>query len=86
MVRTVQTPNFVAPEMVKPPAPAQKPAKLLRPEDREAVAAYISELCSDLASLARDNGLSTLSYILDMARLEADGAKAGESQAGRSPS
>ncbi len=35
-------------------------------------AAYIASLADELAQLARRNGLDALSYILDMARLEAD--------------
>jgi len=38
---------------------------------REA-ATYIAELTSDLARLARENGLSELGYLLDVARLEAE--------------
>jgi hypothetical protein len=33
---------------------------------------YIATLADELARLARRNGLDTLSYILEMARLEAD--------------
>jgi hypothetical protein len=38
---------------------------------REA-ATYIAELTSDLARLARENGLTELAYLLDIARLEAE--------------
>ena len=34
-------------------------------------AEYIAELCADLARMARGDGLDTLAYLLDMARLEA---------------
>jgi hypothetical protein len=40
--------------------------------EREAAAAYVADLTSDLASLARQHGLDTLGYLLDMARLEAE--------------
>jgi hypothetical protein len=42
--------------------------------DREAAAAYVAELSRDLAAIARTHGLDTLSYILEMARLEAENA------------
>jgi hypothetical protein len=42
--------------------------------DREAAAAYVAELSADLAVIARRCGLDALSYILDMARLEAENA------------
>jgi hypothetical protein len=37
-------------------------------------ARYIATIASELASLARQNGLDTLGHLLDMARLEAEGA------------
>ena len=40
--------------------------------DRKAAAAYVAELSADLSALARRCGLDALSYILDMARLEAE--------------
>ena len=42
--------------------------------DREAAAAYVAELSAGLALLARRHGFEALSYILDMARLEAENA------------
>jgi len=42
------------------------------PRDRVAAAAYVAELSSDLAAIARRHGLDTLGYLLDMARLEAE--------------
>ena len=42
--------------------------------DRKAAAAYVAELSAGLALLARRHGLDALSYILDMARLEAENA------------
>ena len=42
--------------------------------DRAAAAAYVAELSSELAAIARRHGLDTLSYILDIARLEAESA------------
>jgi hypothetical protein len=45
----------------------------LPPQSRAREAAtYIAELTSDLARLARENGLSALAYLLDVARLEAE--------------
>lgn len=35
------------------------------------VAAYVESLATELARLARSHNLSTLAYLLDMARLEA---------------
>jgi hypothetical protein len=35
-------------------------------------ALYISSMADELARLARRNGLDTLGYILEMARIEAD--------------
>lgn len=40
-------------------------------EKRE-VAAYIAGLSRDLSLMSRRNGFTTLAYLLDMARLEAD--------------
>jgi hypothetical protein len=44
------------------------------PGDRTAAAKYVAELSAELANLARRHGLDALSYILDMARLEAESA------------
>jgi len=41
-------------------------------ETPDSAAQYIATLTQELAQLARRNGLDTLSYILEMARLEAD--------------
>ena len=41
-------------------------------DERESAAAYVAELSGDLSALARRHGLDALSYILDMARLEAE--------------
>jgi hypothetical protein len=40
--------------------------------DPMAAAAYVAELTASLATIARQYGLETLGYILDMARLEAE--------------
>jgi hypothetical protein len=40
--------------------------------NRTAVAEYVAAMTADLATIARQNGLNTLGYILDMARLEAE--------------
>jgi len=42
--------------------------------EREQAAAYVAELSGNLALLARQHGLDALGFILDMARLEAEGA------------
>ncbi len=39
---------------------------------RTEVASYVATLSTDLASLARRNGLDTLGYLLEMVRLEAE--------------
>jgi hypothetical protein len=45
----------------------------LPPQSRAREAAtYVAELTSDLARLARENGLTELAYLLDIARLEAE--------------
>jgi hypothetical protein len=41
-------------------------------ETADSAARYIASLVEELAMIARRNGLDTLGYILDMARLEAD--------------
>ena len=40
--------------------------------DRTAVATYVATLSADLASMARDTGLETVGYLLEMVRLEAE--------------
>jgi hypothetical protein len=45
--------------------------------NRKAVVAYLAALSGDLATLARHNGLDTLGYILEMARLEAENTVRG---------
>jgi hypothetical protein len=41
-------------------------------ETPDSAALYIASLADELAKIARRNGLDTLSYILEMARIEAD--------------
>ena len=41
---------------------------------RGEVASYVASLAADLSEMSRRQGLSTLAYLLDMARLEAEGA------------
>ena len=41
---------------------------------RAAVASYVATLSADLAAMARKQGLETLGYLLEMARLEAESA------------
>jgi hypothetical protein len=50
---------------------------------RTAVANYVASIAADLATLARRNGLDTLGYLLDMARLEAETARGGRAANGR---
>jgi hypothetical protein len=40
--------------------------------DPTAAASYVASLSADLASIARQHGLDTLGFLLDMARLEAE--------------
>jgi hypothetical protein len=52
-----------------------EPADIREPLNEEtpgSAALYIASLANELAQLAKRNGLETLSYILEMARLEAD--------------
>jgi hypothetical protein len=44
------------------------------PGSRAAVASYVATISADLAAMARRQGLETLSYLLEMARLEAESA------------
>jgi hypothetical protein len=48
-------------------------------ERRVAAASYIADLTGGLALEARRHGLNTLSYLLDMAKLEAENVKNGHS-------
>jgi hypothetical protein len=50
-----------------------EPARLPR-YDSSGAANYIATMSRDLATLARHNGLDTIAYLLDIARLEAEGA------------
>ena len=56
------------------------------PEDRQAAAVYIADLAADLARIARRQGLDTLGYLLDMARLEARNTAGLDPEEGRGPS
>jgi len=51
--------------------------------DPGAFAAYVVAISEELARLARANGLTTLAYLLDMARLEARSAMELEASADR---
>ena len=42
---------------------------------RTAVASYVASMTADLATMSRRSGLETLSYLLEMVRLEAESAK-----------
>ena len=45
--------------------------------DRAATAAYVAALSAELAALSRRYKLEALGYLLDIARLEAEGAAQG---------
>ena len=45
--------------------------------EQAAAAAYVAALSADLATLGRRHKLDTLGYLLDMARLEAEGTAQG---------
>jgi hypothetical protein len=52
---------------------AKKPTEISGSVDTaEAAASYVATLVTELALVARHNGLSTLGYLLEMARLEAE--------------
>lgn len=54
--------------------------------ERQEVASYVAALSRDLSEMSRRSGLSTLAYLLDMARLEADlAARGGEAAAPSAP-
>jgi hypothetical protein len=44
-------------------------------EERTDAAAYIADLAGSLAQIARQHRMSTLAYLLDMAKLEAENVK-----------
>ncbi len=48
------------------------PDRTDQPGGRVAVANYVATLSADLATMARDTGLETLGYLLEMVRLEAE--------------
>ena len=51
-----------------------QPAGVTPLQDRGEAAAYVADLTADLAEIARNHGLETLSYLLEIARLEAETA------------
>ncbi|RYC31788.1 hypothetical protein D3273_11685 [Lichenibacterium minor] len=54
----------VSPSQVPPPPSG-------RPSDKQ-ICHYISEMCLELSHLARRPNFRTISYLLDMARLESE--------------
>lgn len=48
--------------------------------DKVAVAAYVAAITADLALIAQRHDLDVLRYLLDMARLEAEGTAQGAGQ------
>lgn len=55
----------------------------VRNEEKSEAARYIATLASELAAIARRNGLHTLGYLLDMAKLEAEQAAGLQSDKAR---
>jgi hypothetical protein len=53
--------------------------------DRHEAAAYVAELTSELATVARRHGLDALGYLLEMAHMEAESAARGPKTAGAKP-
>lgn len=64
----------------KPPA-----KRAVSDEQRRAAASYVATLAQDLRALAQTNGLPTLAYLLDMARLEAESAACAPAEPGSAP-
>ncbi len=52
-------------------------------DDRRETAVYIADLSGHLAEMARHHGLSTLGYILDMAKMAAEEAIRNNGRDGR---
>ena len=63
--RAMEDPN----DAMQDPDDTEAPDDKLTPDS---AARYIASLTEELAKLAARNGLETLGYILEMARLEAD--------------
>jgi hypothetical protein len=62
--------------MAQRSAPAETPTPT-------AVASYVATLTTDLAAMSRKSGLNTLGYLLEMARLEAEGIAGSAETNGR---
>ena len=52
--------------------------------NRTVVANYLATLSADLAVMARQNGLDTLGYLLEMVRLEAENVSRHKQDGGHS--
>ena len=52
--------------------------------NRTVVANYVATMSADLATMARQNGLDTLGYLLEMVRLEAENVTRHKQNGGRS--
>ncbi len=62
----------------------QMPDQTTQPAGRRlAVASYVATLSADLAAMARDTGLETLGYLLEMVRLEAESSARQNGSNGR---
>jgi len=59
--------------MAHPPTPGEL-------SSRTAVASYVASLSADLATMTRRSGLETLSYLLEMVRLEAESVSRHDGQ------
>ncbi|MGE4372842.1 MAG: hypothetical protein AB7E29_08070 [Xanthobacter sp.] len=55
------------------------------PDDPAMFAAYVASLSGELARLSRENGLTTLAYLLEMARLEARNVALNEQETDEDP-
>jgi hypothetical protein len=60
-------------DAARPPIPQDTTATGIPQSERAAAAAYIADFAVTLAALARGHGFDALGYLLDLARLEAQG-------------
>jgi hypothetical protein len=61
-----------------------EPTPVVEDATPQSVAAYIADLTGDLARMARRQGLQTLGYLLEMARIEAEATSEAGRDRGRS--
>ncbi len=55
----------------------EDPSGRCRSAERDDAALYIADMVENLAAIARRHHLDTLGYLLDIARMEAEGAARG---------